>query len=195
MIVVGDVVEDDPFSVVEADVEVPILPINLATGDGERHTLWLSDVEWLEICAESALCLDRCSVIVRRGRFRDGTTNGGDINMNDLLGVGVEDRAEIEGIRILAIVLVRTIVHEGLLETGLATEALIISDGPCLLRSAEFRAWLWGLLTVTVDLVHIGGRYARENTLLNDPRVHSYNVLNGIEVLHGDLVSSAPWFI
>ena len=45
VVVVGYVIEDDAFAVVEADVEVPILPGNLAVVDCKGDSGRLGDVE------------------------------------------------------------------------------------------------------------------------------------------------------
>lgn len=52
-VIYGDVVENDTFTVVEADVQVPVLPVEFATSKGEGYTFWLCDVEGLEVGAEA----------------------------------------------------------------------------------------------------------------------------------------------
>ena len=58
LIEVADVVEDDPFSVVEANMDRPILPFNCPTFHGEANTFWLGDVDGLQISSEATLLLD-----------------------------------------------------------------------------------------------------------------------------------------
>ena len=56
--VIVDVIENHAFSQVEANLEVPLLPVNgtaevREVADGERSTLWLNNIQWLEVGAES----------------------------------------------------------------------------------------------------------------------------------------------
>lgn len=51
--------------------------------------------------------------------------------MDDLLLIEVEDGAEVERVGVLAVVDVRAVVHQGLLQADTVAEALVVSDGPC----------------------------------------------------------------
>lgn len=49
LIAVGEIVEDDAFAVVKADVDIPILPGDLAAVDFERDAFGLGDVDGFDI--------------------------------------------------------------------------------------------------------------------------------------------------
>ena len=58
LVIVGDVAQDDALFVVEADVNLPVLPLHYPSIHFEGYPLWLSNVDWLQIFAISALRLD-----------------------------------------------------------------------------------------------------------------------------------------
>ena len=96
VIVVGDVVEHDAFAVVEADVDLPILPFDDAVLDGERDAFGLGDVDGFEVFAVAARGLDRGGMIVVGGGFVDGSANWWNVDVGNRLSVTVEDGDEVE---------------------------------------------------------------------------------------------------
>merc|ERR1712000_310690 len=64
----------------------------------------------------------------------------------------------------------RSVIHQGLLQTDAGTEALVVADSP----------------GVAVDLVHLLRRNADNATLLDNFRVFATDVFDGLEVFHGD---------
>ena len=98
LIIVSDVVEDDAFAVVEADVDLPILPFDEPVLDGERDAFRLSDVDWFEVLAVAARGLDCCRMVVVWGSFVDWSANWWNVDVGDFLCVTVEDGDEVEGV-------------------------------------------------------------------------------------------------
>lgn len=49
----GDIIENNAFAVVEADVQVPILPVEFTATERKRNALWLRDIEGLDVGAEA----------------------------------------------------------------------------------------------------------------------------------------------
>ena len=96
LIVVGNVIEDDAFPVVEADVNLPILPFDDAVLDGEGDTFGLGDVDGLEVFAVAARGFNCSGVIVVGGGFVDGSANWGDVDVSNFLGVAVEYGDEVQ---------------------------------------------------------------------------------------------------
>jgi hypothetical protein len=97
LIVVCDIVEHDALLIVEPYMYFPILPINNPSFHLERDSLRLCDVDWLDVFPVASICLDAGYMVVVRLGFADGSANLWDVDMNDLLLVGIENRAEIEG--------------------------------------------------------------------------------------------------
>lgn len=58
LVVVRDVVEHNAFAVVEANVDIPILPTDRSSVDVERDTLWLSNMNWLQVRPIPAFLFD-----------------------------------------------------------------------------------------------------------------------------------------
>ena len=114
-VVVGDVVEDDAFAVVETDVDFPFLPVDNTAVDFEGDAIWLGYVNGFEIFSVSTFGLDSYRVVVLRGCFVNRPSNRRYIDMYNLLSVGVEDWCKVERICVLVVVDVRPIVHQGLL--------------------------------------------------------------------------------
>lgn len=131
LVIEGNVVQDDTLAVVEADMDLPFLPADCAAVDGKRYATGLRDVDGLDICAEATLCFDRFCVEIGGCSTIQRTPYLGNVNVNDLFRVGVEDGAKVEWEGVLAVVDVGAVVHESLLETDIAAEPLIITDGPC----------------------------------------------------------------
>lgn len=172
LVVVGDIAEDDALAVVEANVEVPVLPGDLAALHLEGDALGLSDVDGLEVGAVAAgLLLYGGRGVVYGGGLAEGPADGGDVDGDDGLLVGVVDGAEVEGVLVLAGVRVRAVVHEGLLEADGVAVALIVADRP----------------GVAVDLVHVGFGDAGDFALLNDFGVGAADVFDDLELFHCDL--------
>lgn len=171
LVVEGDVVEHDAFSVVEADVELPVLPLNLPAGKLERNTFGLGDVDGLQIGAVTTTGLHRSRMIVHRRGLAEWAADLGDIDGNDLTLVGIVDRAEVKRVLVLAVVDVWTVVHECLLQPHLVAKPLIVANGP------------W----VAIDLVHVLWGNTADDALFNDLGVLADDVLYQLELLHGDL--------
>lgn len=109
-------------------MEVPLLPVNGVPIELERYTLRLSDIDRLEVIPEPDLLLNgfgievsgRCSV--QRSAFLR------DVDVDDFLGLDVEDRAEIERVGVLEII---DAGAESLLEPRAISVALIVTYRPC----------------------------------------------------------------
>lgn len=130
LVVESDVRQYYALTVIEADVKLPVLPAQCPALHREGYTFWLCDIDGLEVCTEATLCFDCGGMIVVRCGFVEGSSNRGNIDVDDLLCVGVEDGAEIEGVCVLAVVDVGAVVHESLLQAHIASKALIIADCP-----------------------------------------------------------------
>jgi hypothetical protein len=50
--------------------------------------------------------------------------------VDDLLCIGIVDRAEIQRVGVLAVIDMWTIVHERLLQTGIAPKTFVVPNGP-----------------------------------------------------------------
>lgn len=111
-------------------MDVPVLPVNDAAVDLKRYTLRLSDVDGLNIFSEASFGLDGSRRIVTRGSFVDRSPHRRDINVVDLLRRGIEDRCEIKREGILAVIRMRPVVHQGLLESNGTSETVVITNSP-----------------------------------------------------------------
>jgi hypothetical protein len=129
-VVEGNVVQHDALPVVESDVDVPLLPVDHPSIHFERDALGLGDVDGLDIRSISAHLLDRVGMVAVRLGLVEWSPHRGDVNVHDRLGLGVVDGAEVERVAILRVVDVRTVVHQRLLQTDIASEALVVSDRP-----------------------------------------------------------------
>lgn len=114
-VVVSNVVKYDAFSVVEANMHLPVLPLDDSTVNLEGHTLRLRYVDWLYVLPIAALSFDCSRVVIARRSFVHGPPNWRDIDVDDFLCIGIENRSEVEGKGVLAIIHVRSIVHQRLL--------------------------------------------------------------------------------
>lgn len=130
LVIECDVVENNAFAVVETNVNLPVDPLHDVSIDLERNAFRLCDIDGLEICAETAFCFDSSGVVVVWGGLVDGSPYWWNINVNDLMSICVEDWAEVEWIRVLAVVDVGAVVHESLLQSDGAAKSLIITDCP-----------------------------------------------------------------
>lgn len=171
LVVEGDVVQHDTLTVAEANVELPILPLDLSAGELEGDALGVGDIDRFEVLAVSAAGLNGSRVVVDGGGLAERPPDLGNIDGNDLLLVGVEDGAEVERVLVLAVVELGAVVHEGLLEADAAAEALVISDGP----------------GVAEHLVHVLLLDAANDALFDDLGVFAADVLDELELLHCDL--------
>lgn len=156
-------------------MELPILPLNLASGatELEGHTLGLGDLNGLQIRPVTALALDGKVMVVHGGGLDDRPADLGDIDGNDLLLEGVPDGAEVQGVLVLAVVDVGPVVQKRLLQAPIGTEALIVADRP----------------RVGVDLVHILGGDTTDDALLDDLGIGADTVFNGGELFRSNLDS------
>lgn len=170
-LIITDVVQDNALTVVETNVELPVLPLQLPSEQLERDTLWLGDIDGLEVCPVTAALLNTSRGIVNRLDLAKGPTNLRDIDSDDGFFVGIIDGTEVERVRILVGVGVRTVVHEGLLKANIATMSLIIANSP----------------RIAVDLVHVFFRDAGDFALLNHLGVSPADMLDKLELLHCDL--------
>lgn len=137
LVVERDVRKDETLAVVEANMQLPILPANNSSIYRKRDTLWLCDIYGLDVCSEAALLLDRCGMIVVGRRLVDRSSNGRNIDMDYFLSIGIVYGREIERVAVLAVIDMWTVVHESLLKTNLGTESFVITNGPGFSRSAK----------------------------------------------------------
>jgi hypothetical protein len=172
LVVEGNVVQDNTFSVVEANVELPVLPLNLAASARhlEGDTLGLGDVDGLQVGPVATLLLDGKVVVLDRGFQSQRATDLGNVDGNNLLLNRVPDGAEVQRVLVLAVVDVRAEVHQSLLKSNVAAESLIVTNGP----------------RITVDLVHLIAGNTANNTLLDDLGVDSASVLDSGKLFDSD---------
>jgi hypothetical protein len=126
-VVESDIGQDDALPVVEADVEVPFLPVDGAAVQFERHTFGLGDVNWLEIIPEANLFLDGLVIKIGRRCFVEGSAFFGNVNVNDLLCLDVENGAKVERVSILKVVDAGSVVHQSLLKSRAIGVAFIVA--------------------------------------------------------------------
>ena len=98
---VGYVVENDALAVVEADMDGPVLPLDYAVFDRKGDTFWLCDVDGFQVRSETPGFFDRFHGIVVSWCFADRSSYLGDVDVNDLLQIGVVDWAEVQWICVL----------------------------------------------------------------------------------------------
>ena len=111
-------------------MDIPVLPVDGSALDLERDALWLCDIDWLDVRSVSSLCLNASWVVVVGLCLVDWSANVGDVDVDDLLLVGVEDGAEVKGEGILTVVHVRSVVHKCLLQSNIAAESVIVANCP-----------------------------------------------------------------
>lgn len=148
----------------------PVLPFDFAAVHGEGHAFGLADVDRFQVSAVAEFLTDRVGVVVIRRGLVQGSSDRRHVDMDDFLQVAVVYRAEIQRVGVLRIIHVWTVVHQGLLQAHSVAEALVVADGP------------W----VAVDFVHVRGRDAEETALLDHARVLATDVLDDLQVFHGD---------
>lgn len=186
--------QNDSLAVIESDVEVPILPINGATVQFERHAFRLSDVDWFEVVSETNVFLDGFGVEVSGRRFVERPAFLWDVNVDNLAGLNVIDWAEVQRVSVLQVIDVGPVIHESLLESRAIGESFVVAAigiSSCSHRSkwSALRLFLRDLPNgprVAVDFVHVFRRNAQHATLLNDLGILPHNIFDGFEIFHGD---------
>lgn len=175
LVVEGDVIKHETLPVVEADVELPILPLHLTSRptDIKGHALRLGDLQGLQVSPVASLALDGNVVVVQWRGLDKRPADLRNVEGNDGLLDGIPDGAEIQGILILTVVHFWSVVDQCLLQAPVATEPFVISERP----------------GVTVDLVHVLLRDAADDALLYDLGVLSKDLLDRRELLWSNLVS------
>lgn len=152
----------------------------------------MRDVDGLDVGSVAAFFLDAGRVVVVGRGFVDGAAHVWDVDVDDLFFVCVEDGAEVEWEGILAVVNVRAVVHQCLLEAHVAAEAVIVADCPGwgeLVLGVEIK---WGgRLTVAVYFVHVCCWDAAEDALLNHLRIFAHNSFHLIQIFHSNLPSKS----
>lgn len=170
-VVETDVAQDDTLTIVESDVNGPILPLEGTSIKIERHTLRLCDFDWFDVGPEANLLLNMFTVEVARWCLVELSSHFRNVYVDDFLCVCVEDRAEVQRVCVLAVIGMRAVVHQSLLETDVASKSLVVTDGP----------------RVAIYFMHVLRWNTDDSTLLNDLRIRTDNFLDSVQVLHGDL--------
>lgn len=130
LVVEGDVIEDYTLFVIEANMEVPFLPVDGPAIDFERNTFWLSDVDGFDVVPVTTLLLDSLCMIVAWWSFANHPPYRRDVYVDNLLRFRVVDRAEVQWEGILAVIRVGSIVHQPLLQADTGSKTLIVTDCP-----------------------------------------------------------------
>jgi|SRR5579859_628868 len=115
MIVVCNVAQYNTLTVVEADMELyqvrrslrgylEVLPFDLAATEFETNTLGLDDFKRFEVFSHGAVFLgNETREIIVDLALGNRSTNFGDIDGDDFAILGVDDRAEVKGERVLIV--------------------------------------------------------------------------------------------
>jgi hypothetical protein len=111
-------------------VTYPVLPAYDAAFQREGYALGLCDVNGLEVLAETAFGFDGSGMVVVGWCLVQGSSDRRNVDMDDFLGIRVEDGTEVEGIGVLAVVDMRAVIHESLLEANIASKAFIVANRP-----------------------------------------------------------------
>ena len=130
LVIICDVIEHDTLAVVEANVDVPVLPVDDASVHLEGDTLGLGYVDRLQIGSVATFLLDRFGVVIVGSGLAERSSHRRNVNVNDLLCLGIVDRAKIQGKGVLRVIDMGTVVHECLLQANIRSEPLIVSDCP-----------------------------------------------------------------
>ncbi len=169
VIVVPDVRENNSLPVVEANMHREVVPADAVAVHLKGHPFGLRDVDWL-LVPHLAVLLDH--VLRHVVRVRDADVDFPppvrNIDVYDLLQVHVHNRAEIERMRKVRIVLVVPVVHQCLLEPSAGPPSLIIPNSPRL----------------AVNVIHLVSRHSRDHTLLNHVCIVSDHILRVDQVLN-----------
>lgn len=130
LVVERDVVEDQALTVVEADVELPVLPLKSAAVHLERHTSRLGDVERLNVSPVSSGLLHISGSVASGRDLAQRPAHLGDVNSDDGALVGIVDGAEVKRILVLEGIHVGAIVHQSLLKANIVAISLVIANSP-----------------------------------------------------------------
>ena len=114
-IIIGDVVQNDTFAIIESDMDLPILPHNDSSIDLKVDAFRLGDVDGLDVLSVASFHFDCFRVVIVWRRLIDRSANRRDIDVNDFLSITIEDWSEIQGERILAVVYIWPVIHQRLL--------------------------------------------------------------------------------
>ena len=194
LVVECDVGKNHALLVVEANVQFPVRPADVPAVHLERHALWLSNVDGFQISTEATFCFNCSCMVVVWWCLVEWPADCRHINVDNLLCVCVKDRAEVQRIAVLAVIRMRSVVHQRLLQTNFCSKALIITNRPGYLQLAISTASIPCQLTIAVHLMHILRRNAHQATLLNDFRILPHNTLHDLQILHSNLhfISNNP---
>ncbi|EEQ41672.1 hypothetical protein CLUG_05799 [Clavispora lusitaniae ATCC 42720] len=173
MVVVGHVRQNNTLSVVEANVEAEVGPFHNVAVHLERHTFWLGHIVRSVVSSEtrwvfgSSKLLSNVLRVERRvlvlGHLSSSVWN---IDVHNLTLVHVHNRAEVQWVRVLRVILVRTPVHQSSLKTSRGAPTLIVTNGP----------------GVTVDVGHFVLGKTGNLTSSNDLRIVTDDVLGNRKV-------------
>lgn len=130
LVVESDVVQHNAFTVVEANMDIPVLPIDNPVVDFERNALWLCDVDGFQVLPVTTLLFDGLRMVAVRGCLAERSSDRRDINMDNLLCLGIIDRTEVKRVRILRLINTRPVVHQRLLQPDPSPEAFIVTNRP-----------------------------------------------------------------
>jgi hypothetical protein len=112
----------------------PVHPADSTAIDLEGYAFGLSNVDWFEVSSESAFCFNCCCVVIVWWCGVDWAADFWNIDVDDFVGVCVEDGTKVERVCVLTVVLVGSIVHESLLETDSGAESFVIANRPCCIQ-------------------------------------------------------------
>jgi hypothetical protein len=99
--------------------------------------------------------------------------------VNNFLGVGVVYGAEVQWVRVLAVIRVWAIVHERLLKTNFSAETLVVANRP------------W----IAVHFVHVFWWNTDQAALFDNLGIFPHDCLHNLQVFHGDLGQSQQGII
>lgn len=96
LIIISDIVQHNPLLIIESHMNVPVLPADGPALDLKRHAFRLCDIDRLDIRPVAGLGLDTGWVVVIGLCLVHRSAHIWDIDMDDLLLIEVEDRAEVK---------------------------------------------------------------------------------------------------
>ena len=96
-------------------MKLPILPFDDPPVNLERDPLWLSDVQRLQIFPIAPFGFNGGWVIVVRWCLIKWPPHGWNVNVDDGLGIGIEDWGKVQRVGVLIVIGMRSVVHQGLL--------------------------------------------------------------------------------
>ena len=111
LVIIRDIVQDDAFAIIESDMNFPIFPLDNSAINFKIDAFRLCDVNRFDILPISTFCFNRCWVIIIWWCLVDRSSYRRNIDMDDLLRVTIEDWGEIQGVGILAVIDMWTVVH------------------------------------------------------------------------------------